>query len=63
MARRSRLDIESSFYDVFASWTTADREAALKVLNALHRTLSRKPSVEAFSQQTLAEVLEEERPL
>lgn len=40
MARRARKDIEAQWYDAFARWSHADRAAALKVLEALHRALS-----------------------
>ncbi len=43
MARRARKDIESQWYDVFAKWRHADRTAALKVLETLHRALPADP--------------------
>ena len=43
MARVSRDDIESRWYDCFSGWTHADREAAMKVLATLHRHLPADP--------------------
>lgn len=42
MARRARRDIEREWYDAFARWSHADRTAALKVLETLHRALPDK---------------------
>lgn len=39
MARRSSPNIEQRWYDAFGSWPKADREAALRTLGILHRTL------------------------
>lgn len=39
MPRRAIKDIESQWYDLFARWSHADRTAALKVLETLHRAL------------------------
>lgn len=52
MGRRARKDIESQWYDAFASWDRADREAALKVLATLHRALPDKPRAKAEPKQT-----------
>ena len=41
MPRRKNSDIEAEWYDCFAKWDHADREAALKVLTTLHRALPR----------------------
>lgn len=45
MGRRAK-STEDEFFDIFASWTADDQEAALKVMNALHRqSLRTKPKV------------------
>ncbi len=56
MARRKQTDIEQEWFDVFAKWSKGDREAALRVLQALHRALpesrkSQAPADPAASQQ------------
>jgi hypothetical protein len=38
---RPRRGTEEVFYDTFSDWDEADRAAALKVLETLHRALSR----------------------
>ena len=43
MARVSKDDLEARWYDLFSSWTHADREAAMKVLATLHRHLPADP--------------------
>lgn len=43
MARRSKVDMERSFYDQFARWDHDYRAAALKVLTILHDQLPAKP--------------------
>ena len=44
MARRAKADIESEWYDVFATWTKDDRAAAIRVLTALHPRLPDNPA-------------------
>lgn len=43
MAGRTRIEMEDRWYDVFSGWDRADREAALKVITALHRRLPDDP--------------------
>ena len=51
MARTAKLDIESRWYDCFARWPKADREAALKVLATLHQHLPDAPKKKAEPEQ------------
>ena len=39
MARTTKADIESRWYDVFSAWSKEDRVIALKVLTQLHARL------------------------
>lgn len=47
MARTAKADLEQRWFDCFVGWDRADREAALRVLTTLHRTLPDKPAKKA----------------
>ena len=51
MARRAKADIESEWYDVFATWTKEDRAAAIRVLQTLHPRLPDNPKAKAEPEQ------------
>jgi hypothetical protein len=50
---RPKRDMEATFYDCFSKWTKDDREAALKILQVLHRSLPDKPVATSRPAETL----------